>query len=128
MGTTSGWLRQQAAGGNDVDIKERADGKALVLSPQGRIDNDTAQGFQARLLAGLTAPGSVVVVDLAGVEYMSSAGLRALMVASKQAKANQGRVGVAALQSVVKEIFAISRFSFVVPVFDTPADALAKLG
>lgn len=128
MGTTLDWPNRPAAGGNDVQIDERSEGAALVLSPQGRIDNDTAQGFQARLLAGLTAPGSVVVVDLAGVEYMSSAGLRALMVASKQAKANQGKVGVAALQSVVKEIFAISRFSFVVPVFDTPAAALAKLG
>jgi len=111
-----------------VEITDRSEGKALVLCPKGRIDNDTAQAFQLRLLAGLAESGSVVVVDLAGVEYMSSAGLRALMVASKHAKANQCKVGVAALQSVVKEIFAISRFSFVVPVFDTPGDALAKLG
>jgi anti-anti-sigma factor len=109
-----------------VEIGERRDGDILILSPAGRIDNDTSTDFQARLLAAL-APAAAVLVDFSTVEYISSAGLRALMMGSKQAKATKGRLAVAALGPVVKEIFEISRFSMVVQVFDTPADALTAL-
>jgi anti-anti-sigma factor len=109
-----------------VEIGERRDGDILVLSPAGRIDNDTSPDFQTRLLAALS-PGAAVLVDFSKVEYVSSAGLRALMMGSKQAKATKGRLAVAALGPVVKEIFEISRFSLVVQVFDTAEDALAGL-
>jgi anti-anti-sigma factor len=107
-----------------VEIGERRDGDILILSPAGRIDNDTSQAFQASLLSALT-PGAAVLVDFSAIEYVSSAGLRALMMGSKQAKASNGRLAVTALGPVVKEIFEISRFSLVVQVFDTQAQALA---
>ena len=106
-----------------MEIGERRDGDILILLPTGRIDNDTSVSFQTKLLATVGTAGASVLLDLARVEYISSAGLRALMMASKQAKATKGRIAVAALGPVVKEIFAISRFSYVVPVFDTVADA-----
>jgi len=109
-----------------VEIGERRDGDILILSPAGRIDNDTSPVFQTRLLAALT-PGAAVLVDFSAIDYVSSAGLRALMMGSKQSKASNGRLAVAALGPVVKEIFEISRFSLVVQVFDAPADALAAL-
>lgn len=100
----------------------------MVLRPVGRINNDTSAAFQTRLSASVAAAGTAVLVDFSGVEYISSAGLRALMVASKQSKAAQGRLAVTSLTPVVKEIFDISRFSYVVQVFETPAEALAALG
>ncbi len=109
-----------------MEIGEHRDGDILVLSPAGRIDNETSADFQTKLLAVLT-PGAAVLIDFSNVEYISSAGLRALMMGSKQAKATQGRLAVAALGPVVREIFEISRFSMVVQVFDTPAAALAAL-
>jgi anti-anti-sigma factor len=110
-----------------VEIGARRDGDILVLSPAGRIDNDTSQAFQTKLLGALTPAGDSVLVDFSAVEYISSAGLRALMMGSKQAKSTNSRLAVAALAPVVKEIFEISRFSLVVQVFDTTADALAAL-
>jgi anti-anti-sigma factor len=110
-----------------VEIGERRDGDILILRPVGRIDNDTSPAFQAKLLSCLTPAGAAVLVDFSAVEYISSAGLRALMMGAKQSKASKGRLGVAALGPVVKEIFEISRFSLVVQVFDSMADALAAL-
>ena len=110
-----------------MEIGERRAGDILILSPAGRIDNDSSQTFQARLLTALTPPGAAVLVDFSAVEYISSAGLRALMMGSKQSKASNGRLAVAELGPVVKEIFEISRFSLVVQVFDTMAEALAAL-
>ena len=103
--------------------ESRRDGM-LVLQPVGRIDNLTSAGFQDRLLVAVRAGTADVVVDFSQVEYISSAGLRALMAASKQ-KPKERRIVVAALNAVVGEIFAISRFSEVIPVFDTVEVALA---
>jgi anti-anti-sigma factor len=105
-----------------VDIGERRQANVLVLAPVGRIDNLTSAAFQTRLLAAVTSSSADVVVDLSGVEYISSAGLRALMAASRQ-KPKDRRLAVACLQTVVREIFAISRFSHVVPVFATVEEA-----
>ena len=103
---------------------------ALILSPAGRIDHATADGFKAAItphLATCAAGRDCVVIDLALVEYISSVGLRVLMLASKQAKAQGGGLGVCALQPVVREIFEISRFNLVLQVFPTLREALAKL-
>jgi anti-anti-sigma factor len=110
-----------------AEIGERRDGNITVLSPVGRIDNETSAAFQKKLLDSVGLEGAAVLIDFAAVDYISSAGLRALMMAAKQSKAGNRQLAVAALRPVVKEIFDISRFSLVVQVFDTPADALAAL-
>ena len=102
----------------------------VALYPVGRIDHATADGFKAALaphLTGCAVGRDRVVLDLSGVEYISSVGLRVLMLASKQAKAQGGVLAVAGLQSVVREIFEISRFNLVLEVFPTLREALAKL-
>ena len=67
------------------------------------------------------------MLDLAGVDYVSSAGLRCFMLAEKQAKSQGGTIVVAAMQPVVNEIFEISRFTLVFKTFPTVRDALAKV-
>jgi anti-anti-sigma factor len=110
-----------------LEIDEQREGEVVVLEPVGRLNNDTSPEFQTRLLSCVNTGGSAVLVDLSRVDYVSSAGLRALMTASKQSKAAGGRLAVAALNPVVKEIFNISRFSYVVKVFETRAEALTAL-
>lgn len=107
-------------------IGEEKQGDVVILRPAGRIDNETSLSFQDRLLGVLDA-GAAALVDLAGVEFISSAGLAALMTAAKQAKAKNGRIAVAALRPLVVEIFAISRFARVVPVYATTAEGVAAL-
>jgi anti-anti-sigma factor len=107
-----------------VEIGEARQDGMLVLRPVGRIDNLTSAAFQDRLLVAARAGAADVVVDFTAVEYISSAGLRALMAASKL-KPKERRIGVAALNSIVAEIFAISRFSEVIPVFESVAAAVA---
>jgi anti-anti-sigma factor len=114
-------------GEKSLEINEKRQGDVVVLCPVGRINNDTSPEFQTRLLACVGAPEAKVLVDLSSVDYISSAGLRALMMASKQSKAGKGRLAVAGLNPIVKEIFTISRFSYVVAVYDTLTEALAVL-
>lgn len=110
-----------------MEITEQRQGDIIVLIPVGRINNDTSPEFQPKLLDSVGSAGSKVLIDFSGVEYISSAGLRALMMASKQSKATNGHLAVAGLTPMVKEIFAISRFAFVVQVFETTAEAIQAL-
>ncbi len=115
------------ATGTSVDISERRQANILVLAPVGRIDNLTSPEFEARLLGAVTSSAADVVIDLSAVEYISSAGLRALMIASRQ-KPKDRRLAVARLNAVVHEIFTISRFSHLVPIFATVEEAGAAWG
>jgi anti-anti-sigma factor len=112
----------------ELAVKRYAD--TLALFPKGRIDHATADQFKVALaphLAGVAAGRDRAVIDLGAVEYISSVGLRVLMLASKQVKAQGGALAVADLQPVVREIFEISRFNLVLEVFPTLREALAKL-
>lgn len=109
-------------------VSKRFADTAVVL-PRGRIDHATAEQFKAAL-APLLAPAATrdpLVIDLTGVEYISSVGLRVLMLASKQAKAQGCALAVCGLQPVVREIFEISRFNLVLQVFPSLREALAAL-
>ena len=109
-----------------MEIGESHLGGIIVLSPQGRIDGNSAPDFQARLLRALQAGGEGVIVDLAAVDYISSAGLRSLMAATRQRK--ETRLAVASLSPVVQEIFTIARFRHVLPIFASPDEAVAAWG
>ena len=104
-----------------MNLNSRRQGNALILTPQGRIDHASSDAFSAALephLAECKSGGTPLVLDFGGIEYISSFGLRALMLAARQVKAQDGRIAIAMLTPVVKEVFEISRFNLVYKVFD----------
>jgi len=111
-----------------MNVSSRRFGNAAVLRVEGRLDQDTCGGFTIDLMKSVDgAEGGAVVLDLSRLEYVSSAGLRCFMLASREAKARRGRIFVAALQPMVAEIFAISHFNLVFQVFPTVREALAAV-
>ena len=112
-----------------MDLTPRRFGNTVVLSPSGRIDHATSEEFKVALLeqVGSAAGKNPIVLDLGGVEYIASTGLRALMLASRQAKAQGSTLVTAALQPLVHEVFEIARFTLVFKVFGSVRDALAEL-
>jgi anti-anti-sigma factor len=104
---------------------------ALVVAPAGRIDHASTESFAHALQPHLDrckAGEPALIIDMSGVDYISSVGLRALMVASKQAEAQGGRIAIAALSPMVREVFEISRFDMVFKIYRTLDDALAGEG
>ena len=114
-----------------MEIPERRFGDVAVLSPLGRVDLANGEAFLAGLVSTLTRLSAdappLVVLDLGRVDYISSIGLRALMVAAKQAKAAQGQIAVSQMTATVAEIFDIARFKFVLPAFADTREALASM-
>ena len=99
-----------------------------VLRPVGRLDHGNSMAFQNALMAAVGEGGTAkVVVDAAAVDYVSSAGLRAFMIAFKHCKGGGGRLAIAGLRPLVAEIFQISRFDRVLEIHGSIAEALAAL-
>jgi len=76
---------------------------AFIVTASGRIDSETAPAFDAELIRAIGI-NSNLVINLKGVEYMSSAGLRAVTKASQAA---QKAGGIVKLASVPKEIMSV---------------------
>jgi anti-anti-sigma factor len=108
-----------------MNVTSRRFANAVVLRVDGRLDQDTCGEFTRELMTyvdSIAHGGGAIIL---GLEYVSSAGLRCFMLASRQAKTHSGRIFVAALQPMVAEIFEISHFNLVFQVFPTVREALA---
>ena len=103
---------------------------AVVIMSSGRLDHENSNAFGTGigpLLEEAAKSNSGIVLDFSELDYISSAGLRALMLAANQAKSQGVKIVVASLQPVVSEIFQISRFNMVFSIFGTVRDALANI-
>jgi anti-anti-sigma factor len=113
-----------------MNVVARRYANAVVLRVSGRLDQETCEDFRAEL-AGFVEralrEGNPLILDLSGLEYVSSAGLRCLLMASRQMKAGKGRILVAEMQPMVAEIFAISHFDLMFEVVATVREALAAV-
>lgn len=102
----------------------------VVVEVQGRVDHGTAPAFGSALLPqveGCAGDQKKILVDLGKVNYMSSAGLRVLMIAAKGCRKHEGKIVLAGLQPTVQEVFNIGRFDMVLETFPTVRDALAAI-
>jgi len=113
-----------------MQIVQERYGDTLVLTLVGRIDNSTTDNLKAGLdsyVASCSPGGDRLVLDFSKVDYISSVGLRVLMLAAKRSREQGGTIVVAGLQPVVREIFEISRFNLVFECFSSVREALARI-
>ena len=102
----------------------------IVVAPVGRIDHESAETFQTTLepiLVAAAGMNGALLLDLSKVPYISSVGLRVVMMAAKHLRARKARIAAAALQPIVHEIFEIARFNHVVELYPSMRDALREL-
>ena len=102
-------------------------GGTIILKPQGRIDQNSAQAFQDGLLAVLDGGQMAIAIDMSAVDFLSSIGLRALMVGHKKSQTTGARLALFALTPIVREVFSISRFDTVLKCYDMRDPAIASL-
>jgi anti-sigma B factor antagonist len=108
--------------GLDIDITEIGAGGRRV-SLRGRLDTETAPAFEERLQPLLESPTvAAALFDLAGLEYISSAGIRVLVRVRKTLEARGGGVAIANLQPTVRQVFDIVKALPSIDAFPTDAD------
>ena len=79
----------------------------VTLILNGNLDNSTVANLEAKLMPMLAHKPVQVIVDLAGLKYVTSAGIRLFFMAVKQQKQHGGHVSFVNLQPQIKEVFAI---------------------
>ena len=113
-----------------MNVRIEALAEATCVIPEGRLDFDAAPGFQEALERALGAPGkapAALIIDGAGLEYVSSAGLRAVLLAARAAQRAGVPFALCALQPAVREVFDLSGFSRIIAVHPDRATALAQV-
>lgn len=108
----------------DISFAEKDDW--TIVTVEGRMDTVSAPDFESKLRERIAEGAKRLVVDLSGLEYISSAGLRCILVAGKSAKATGGQLCCCGLQGVVKKVFDVSGFTTLFPVYDSLEDILAQ--
>jgi anti-sigma B factor antagonist len=109
-----------------MQISEQARGDVLVLRASGRLDSGSASALEAVLPAQVQARDKVVL-DLAQVAYVSSAGLRVLLMGAKAARATGHKLALAGLSDSVREVFDISGFTSLFTITADVDSAVAAL-
>ena len=110
-----------------MEISESKKSGVVILSVQGRLDASNAATLEQRLLALIDAGEQRMVVDGAQLDYISSAGLRVLLVAAKRLRSGSGEIALAALRDPVKEVLDIAGFSSIFKLYRTPDEAVAAV-
>ena len=90
----------------NISVKQQAQ-DAWVVSLEGSLNSDTALAFGERIRPLLNRPGFTLVLDMDGLKYISSAGLREIFKAQKAGKAASGKVLFMRLQPQVRKVFDI---------------------
>jgi anti-anti-sigma factor len=106
-----------------MNIKESQRGRVCALTLEGRVDSNTAPVLERRLLGLIDSEKKDFLIDFNLVDYISSAGLRVLLMAAKKSKAMGGKVALCALKDTVREVFDLSGFTTIFPVFSSADEA-----
>jgi anti-sigma B factor antagonist len=106
-----------------MEIIEEVLGEAVVLAPQARVDSATAKAFEDKVVAAVGSGAVRVVVDFSGLDYISSAGLRVVLVGAKMTKAPRKFV-LCGMKPGIREIFDMSGFSRILAIHADRATAL----
>jgi len=110
-----------------TEITEHRESGIVVLSVTGRLDSSNAGTLEHKMLGLIDGGESRFVVDCAALDYISSAGLRVLLIAAKRLAATAGVIVLSGLTEQIKEVFDIVGFASIFKIYRTPTDALAAL-
>jgi anti-anti-sigma factor len=101
--------------------------RAVIHRLSGRLDTASSPAAEQAILQALRPDQSRVILDMRNVDYVSSAGLRVVLLAAKQAKSAQGTLALFGMQPGVREVFDISGFSRILSILPGEAEAIAQV-
>ena len=110
-----------------MEIKRSEHGNITVVSPSGRLGFDEAAGAQEQFESAVAEASVGIVCDCVALDYISSAGLRAFLIAAKAAEQKGIPLVACNLNENVASVFTISGFDRIVPLHDTLEAAVAAL-
>lgn len=108
-----------------MDIKVENKGEVALISVSGRLDAITATELDTTFGEILDGGNKNAIVSMKELEYVSSAGLRVILMFAKKLRTDKRKVGFAELSGNVKEVFDISGFYSLFEIYNTVEEAFA---
>lgn len=105
---------------------ERQNG-TLIARVDGRVDGSNAREFQTELESTIDESARIVILDLGQLSYISSAGLRVILMIARTLQRREAKFGICSLSEPIREVFQISGFDKIISTHDSQEDALAAL-
>ncbi len=110
-----------------MNIQTKKEKDTLIITVSGRMDAVTSPEFEKSFAEIVSRGDKAFIIDLCGVDYISSAGLRGILTSVKRVHAVQGKLAFTGIQGQVQEVFKISGFLTMLKVFSTETEALAQM-
>jgi anti-sigma B factor antagonist len=110
-----------------MDIISKKDNDKMVVSVKGKMDAVTAPEFEKKMKEWISQSICRFVIDLSALEYISSAGLRSILITARELKNCKGKMVISSINGAVKNVFEISGFTTLFEVFDSVENALKKM-
>ena len=108
----------------ELSISTERHDKGAILCPSGRVDGTNAGTLESAIREQLEAGQSVLVFDFADLNYISSAGLRVLLVAARDTQSRRGKAVFCGLSKQIAEVFSVSGFDKILAVHASRDEAL----
>jgi anti-sigma B factor antagonist len=109
-----------------MQLVERDNGGVTVIELGGRLDSNTSKVLEDKIMEILGQGKTRVLMDFRDVDYINSTGLRVLLLALQQLKKVQGKLVLSSIKDYMKEVFEISGYTEIFPIFATEEEALAQ--
>ncbi|MCS5712003.1 anti-sigma factor antagonist [Candidatus Berkiella aquae] len=106
--------------------EDKIDGQ-VVISLSGRIDSTAAVEFEEKLIEIIDKGNNTMIIDFLRIQFISSAGLRVLLLAAKKVKPYGGKIVLCDMSKDVREVFDISGFSSIFDIQDNVTAAVAAI-
>ena len=108
-----------------MGVKTERRGDILIAKTEGRVDGTNAREFQVALEAAIDASERAVVLDMEKLSYISSSGLRVILLTAKTLRNRNAKFAVCSLSAPIQEVFEISGFDKIISIRPSQAEALA---
>ena len=109
-----------------MEIKTATQGEVTVIEVSGKLDGSTAPQAQEKIMP-LVVPNCLLVLDVSQCHYISSAGLRLLLMIAKQLANKEGRGVLAGLSEEIKDVMEMTGFDHIFKSYDTVSEAIEAI-
>ena len=110
-----------------MDISEDRKADAVILALSGKLDATTAKTFEDRILGVINSGIQRLVVDLSQLDYVSSSGLRVIILAAKRLQTVGGKIVLCSMKDHVRQVFDLAGFSSMLSIYGSRDEAIKGL-
>ncbi len=107
-----------------MEMSQREVNGILILSPKGNLDFNHATGFQETASSLIEKGAKKILIDFSELSFISSAGLRVLIVLTKLLQQKKGTLALSSMNEQITEVFSISGFHKLFSIYSTEEEAL----